>query len=163
ADISGVELARQIRSERPGDDPPGFVLLSSAADNADTNSLSKCGQAMLLQKPFTPEQLVDALRVVSAQDLTVLPANPAEIGLTLVRPIMLGRLPAAPDPGKIARLRVLIVDDSKPARGHIQSVLGELGITQVSEANDGAQAVAALVRDSFDLIVTDYNMPLMDG
>ncbi len=46
---------------------------------------------------------------------------------------------------------------------HMCEVLGGLGVTQFVEADDGAQAVAAMVRDAFDLIVTDYNMPFMDG
>ncbi len=36
-------------------------------------------------------------------------------------------------------------------------------MTQFVEAADGAQAIAAVTRDRFDLIVTDYNMPLLDG
>ena len=62
-----------------------------------------------------------------------------------------------------AKLRVLIVDDSGAARVHIKNVLKGLGFLQFSEAPDGAQAVAAVAGAVFDLIVTDYNMPFMDG
>src|SRR5579864_2349102 len=60
-------------------------------------------------------------------------------------------------------LRVLIVDDSAGARVHIRSVLEGLGLVQMAEAADGAEAVALVARQPFDLIVTDYNMPYMDG
>ena len=57
----------------------------------------------------------------------------------------------------------MIVDDSGTARIKVRSVLQELGFTQFFEVADGAQAVAMAARDSYDLIVTDYHMPLMDG
>jgi len=58
---------------------------------------------------------------------------------------------------------VLIVDDSPIARRHERSRLESLGFSQIAEATDGAQAIATAAREPFDLIVTDYNMPLMDG
>jgi len=137
-DMSGVQLAQQVRAEAR-EAAPGFVLISSEAEGSDAGSLSKCGKAVLLKKPFTPEQLLEALRVVSDASQ---PGSPAK------------------DRGK---LRVLIVDDSTPARIHIQSVLKGLGFSNFVEAADGAQAVAAVAREPFDLIVTDYNMPFMDG
>src|SRR5262249_58429542 len=60
-------------------------------------------------------------------------------------------------------LRVLIVDDSAVARTHERMVLEGLGFARFTEAADGARAIAAAARERFDLILTDYNMPLMDG
>ena len=61
-------------------------------------------------------------------------------------------------------LRVLIADDKAAvARTHQRMVLQGLGFARITEAGDGAQAIAAATREPFDLIVTDYNMPLMDG
>src|SRR5262249_6851667 len=139
-DITGTQLAQQIRAASNGA-KVGFVLVSSEAEKADTGSLSKCGNAVLLQKPFTAERLAEAVSLVS------------------------GRSQAA-DPvrgDKREELRVLIVDDSMAARLHIRSVLGHLGLSRFVEATDGAQAVALTAREAFDLIVTDYNMPFMDG
>ena len=137
-DMTGVQLAQQIRAEIKVA-PPGFVMISSEADSSEAGSLSACGRAVHLKKPFTAEQLLEALRVVSP---------PAQSGS------------ATKDRSK---LRVLIVDDSTPARLHIRQVLTTLGLTQFVDASDGAKAVALVARDSFDLIVTDYNMPFMDG
>ena len=137
SDMTGVELARQIQGFLKNS-PPGFVLISSEAETSDAGSLSQCGKAVLLQKPFTPEKLTDALILVSE------PASSAS-------------------DGRRDTFRVLIVDDSAPARLHMRNVLKELGFAQFVEAVDGAKAVAAVVNESFDLIVTDYNMPFMDG
>jgi two-component system chemotaxis response regulator CheY len=60
-------------------------------------------------------------------------------------------------------MRVLLVDDSAAARRHERLVLEQLGFGHFTEVADGARAVAALARERFDLIVTDYNMPHMDG
>ena len=58
---------------------------------------------------------------------------------------------------------MLIVDDSSTARIHVRTVLQGLGFSQFLEVPDGAHAIAVAARESCDLIVTDYNMPLMDG
>ncbi len=60
-------------------------------------------------------------------------------------------------------MRVLIVDDSATARVRVRQVLQELGFSQFIEAPDGAHAIAVATRENCNLIVTDYNMPLMDG
>jgi CheY-like chemotaxis protein len=138
SDMTGVQLAEQIHGEfRPT--APGFVLISSEAESAEAGSLSNCSKAVLLKKPFTPEQLADALKVVA----------PGQ--------------PPPPAVSTLGHLRVLIVDDSTPARLHVRGVLARLGLSQFVEAADGAHAVAALAGGTFDLIVTDYNMPHMDG
>lgn len=143
ADMTGVELARHIRAASSA--APGFVLISSEGESADTNSLTQCGQAVMLQKPFSRERLIEALCLVSGA-------------------LMQERLRGGPAPAKTrADARILIVDDSAAARKHVRQVLAGLGAALFTEATDGAQAVAALVRDTFDLIVTDYNMPFMDG
>jgi two-component system chemotaxis response regulator CheY len=141
-DMTGVQLAQQIRGACKGA-APGFVLISSEAESSSAGSLSKCGKAVLLLKPFTPGQLADALKLVSEQSQLEKPAS----GWATER----------------GTVRVLIVDDSAPARLHVRNVLEELGLAQFVEAADGAQAVVAVSGVNFDLIVTDYNMPYMDG
>jgi len=49
------------------------------------------------------------------------------------------------------------------ARNHIKRVLKGLGIENIIEADDGANAVPILNEQFFDFVVTDYNMPQMDG
>jgi EAL domain-containing protein (putative c-di-GMP-specific phosphodiesterase class I) len=70
-----------------------------------------------------------------------------------------------PGSGPYAELRVLVIDDQEHVRKWIRRVLKTLGISFVSEAEDG-QAALALVTSpgsSFDLILCDLKMPNTDG
>ena len=51
------------------------------------------------------------------------------------------------------------------ARKHITRVLKNMGINCVTTANDGKEAIKVFTQEqeAFDLIVTDFNMPEMDG
>lgn len=62
-------------------------------------------------------------------------------------------------------VRVLIVDDSSVMRKIVERSLRQAGIdlTQVVEAGNGAEALAALQGGAVDLILCDINMPVMDG
>jgi two-component system chemotaxis response regulator CheY len=60
-------------------------------------------------------------------------------------------------------LNVLIVDDSKVSRSYFKVILKNLGVKTLVEAEDGAQAFSLFQEQHFDLVVTDYNMPNVDG
>jgi two-component system chemotaxis response regulator CheY len=61
------------------------------------------------------------------------------------------------------KLKFLIVDDFSTMRRIIRNLLKELGYTNVDEAEDGLMALTKLRNDSFDFVVSDWNMPNMDG
>ena len=63
----------------------------------------------------------------------------------------------------VKEVRVLVVDDSRLARNHIRRVLENMGLEKIEEAENGAMALTYLKDKEFDLVVTDYNMPEMDG
>ena len=61
------------------------------------------------------------------------------------------------------KLKFLVVDDFSTMRRIVRNLLKELGYTNVDEAEDGAIALQKLNSGSFDFVVTDWNMPNMDG
>jgi two-component system, chemotaxis family, chemotaxis protein CheY len=61
--------------------------------------------------------------------------------------------------------RIMIVDDSSVMRKIVERSLRQAGfdVSQVFEANNGVEALELLNREQLDLILTDVNMPTMDG
>ncbi|NOX95967.1 MAG: response regulator [Alphaproteobacteria bacterium] len=61
------------------------------------------------------------------------------------------------------KLRVMVVDDMSTSRSLIYDCFDKLGITNVSAAKNGADALKSLQKNPVHLVVSDYNMPEMDG
>lgn len=61
------------------------------------------------------------------------------------------------------QLRVMVVDDMSTSRGLIMQALDAMGIRQVGYAIDGPGALAALAKSPVHLVISDFNMPGMDG
>ncbi|NMM36066.1 MAG: chemotaxis protein CheY [Glaciimonas sp.] len=59
--------------------------------------------------------------------------------------------------------KFLIVDDFSTMRRIIRNLLKELGYTNVDEAEDGVMGLSKLRNEQFDFVVSDWNMPNMDG
>lgn len=59
--------------------------------------------------------------------------------------------------------KVLVVDDSPTMRQLIVFALNRIPDLQIEEAGDGVAALKKLSTDRFDLVLTDINMPIMDG
>jgi len=62
-----------------------------------------------------------------------------------------------------AALKVLVVDDQASVRQMTRMALEKLGIRMIHEAANGQEALATAMSQPVDLIISDYNMPEMDG
>ena len=60
-------------------------------------------------------------------------------------------------------MKILIVDDFSTMRRIVKNLLRDLGFTNTSEADDGLTALPMLQSGKFDFLVTDWNMPGMQG
>jgi len=60
-------------------------------------------------------------------------------------------------------MKILVVDDFSTMRRIIKNVLHELGYSNTDEADDGKTALPMLQGGSYDFVITDWNMPGMQG
>jgi two-component system chemotaxis response regulator CheY len=140
-DMTGTELVQTMRMENDLSDVP-FMLISSETHYRYLEPIRQAGVIAILPKPFELEQLRKAIHS------TLHFIDPGEVHT---------RQFASEE------LKVLVVDDSFTARKQIIRVLGNMGVENLVEAKNGIEALAMVNKDYFDLIVTDYNMPEMDG
>jgi two-component system chemotaxis response regulator CheY len=61
------------------------------------------------------------------------------------------------------KMKILVVDDFSTMRRIMKNVLKQLGYENIEEAEDGTQALAKLRTGNYGFMVTDWNMPNMDG
>jgi two-component system chemotaxis response regulator CheY len=60
-------------------------------------------------------------------------------------------------------LKVLVVDDQQTMRSLVRQGLQQLGVSDIRDANDGEQGLRALLAQPANLVITDFNMPNVDG
>ena len=140
-DMTGTELLLALRGIEQFSNVM-FMLVSSETRMNQLEPLRQAGVVALLPKPFTPEHLQMAL------DNTVNLLSPDTHEW---------------DEDRVARTRILLVDDSKVARKFLVQNLAKMGLTDVVETGNGREAIECLQTEEFDLVIADYNMPELDG
>ncbi len=60
-------------------------------------------------------------------------------------------------------IKILIVDDFSTLRMSLKNILVQLKFESIDEAEDGKEAVEKLKENDYDLVITDVNMPNMNG
>jgi two-component system chemotaxis response regulator CheY len=60
-------------------------------------------------------------------------------------------------------LHILVVDDQLTIRSLVRNGLQHIGVNDIREAADGEDALRALITKPAHLVISDYNMPKLDG
>jgi CheY-like chemotaxis protein/HPt (histidine-containing phosphotransfer) domain-containing protein len=146
-EVDGLSLAERIRSDEALADLP-IIVLSSAGQQGDAARCRALG-ATYLTKPVKQSDLLRTIEAVLAcgGGTTGSAARPQE------------SLQPAPAP---ERLRVLVAEDSPVNQALATRLLAKLGHEAVV-VGDGREALEALDRDCFDLVLMDVQMPELDG
>ncbi len=140
-DMTGRDLVLEMRANPVCVDIP-FMLISTETSFAELNPIKQAGASAILPKPFSARDLRRAITMIMDWD------NPDRLQLEDKDP---------------ESLQILLVDDSQMARRLIARTLHKMGIENITEAEDGRAAIPLIQNHAFDLVITDYNMPHMDG
>lgn len=138
-DATGTELVGRMRQEAALQEVP-FMLISSENRWENLEPIRQAGVIAILPKPFEMQDLKRAL------DATVQFVDPQEV-----------------DEFEVEDIKVLVVDDSAMSRRYISRIISNMGIDHITTANDGTEAVKRMEECLYDLVITDFNMPEMDG
>jgi two-component system sensor histidine kinase/response regulator len=158
-DTDGFGLVERIRS-MPGLGTLRILILTSGGQRGDAARCRALGVSAYLPKPARQSDLFNAILAITAGVAEA--GSPSAGGGTAA-----GR-PAAPlvtrHSLRAARrsLRVLLVEDNEINRMVATNLLAKRGHA-VATATDGREALAALERQEFDLVLMDIQMPEMDG
>jgi signal transduction histidine kinase/CheY-like chemotaxis protein/putative methionine-R-sulfoxide reductase with GAF domain len=146
-DMDGIELARAIKAD-PTLADTRLVLLTSWGQRGEAKAAREAGIAVYLTKPVRVSHLLEALTTALAAE-----APPVAAG---------SRDHAAAAAPAGARARVLVAEDNGVNQRLIVRVL-EKGGFEADVARHGREAIEALGRASYDLVLMDCQMPEMDG
>jgi two-component system, sensor histidine kinase and response regulator len=144
-DMDGFQLAERIRRD-PDLDGTIIMMLTSGDHPDDVARCRQLGVAAYLLKPIKQSELFDALMMA----LGIAEAEDVE------------GAPPAPRAAPTGPLRILLAEDSAVSQKLVVELLARYGHT-VCVAENGREALAALRREAFDLVLMDVQMPEMDG
>jgi signal transduction histidine kinase/CheY-like chemotaxis protein len=151
-DVDGLEFIRRVKQCRP-EYLSHVLMLSSASGVGDAAQCRSLGVCRHILKPVKAVELRDAI-----------------VGLVSHRGGLSARAeshapqpaPSAAPPNGIRSLRILVAEDNAVNQRVVQRILDRAGHV-VALACDGAKAVEVYASGSYDLILMDVQMPVMDG
>ena len=146
-EMDGFDLAEQIKQRKPlcG---AAILMLTSASRRGDALRCRELGVAGFISKPVAGGQLIDAIQLALKHE-TAPASGPRNSSKAL--PL-----------GTQSKLNILLAEDNAVNQKVAVRLLEKQG-HRVHIANTGLEALAAVEREQFDLILMDIQMPHMDG
>lgn len=153
--MNGEMLARAIGDE-PDFGDPCLVMLTAAGIPVAIETMARKGFSAYVAKPVSSRKIVETLAIVWSK----FRGGSNDI-LIRVDAQSLGNTKKKDDPC-LDGARVLLAEDSRINQAFAQDVLEQLGCVTVIVSN-GKEALNKISEESFDLILMDCQMPVMDG
>jgi CheY-like chemotaxis protein/HPt (histidine-containing phosphotransfer) domain-containing protein len=147
--MDGLTLAQEIQKQRPAHTLP-LVMLTSLGQREQHDQTPPVEFAAYLTKPIKPAHLLNTL-------LGIFQGGPVKIRAKASRPAAF-----EVELGQSHPLRILLAEDNVVNQKVALSLLQRLGYRADVAAN-GLEVLAALQRQTYDLVLMDMQMPEMDG
>ncbi len=148
--MNGFELTKAIR-KNPSYQNTNVMLMSALGTQENSDIGAKIGVDGFLTKPVKPSLLKDMIdQIIFQQEAGIKIKNQKMLTQTAIRM------------RKFINKRLLLVEDNNINRRILQEVLKQYGFATYTVKN-GKEAIDILQKDSFDAILMDCQMPIMDG
>ena len=147
--VDGKTFAKKARRQ-PGLNKVRLVLVTSVPHQSEAKRLQDCGFDGYLIKPIKQSALYQTVAALQGME-----TRGSEPSAPLVTEDTLTEKPAA-------KGRILVVEDNRVNRKLISKLLEKEGYT-CDTANDGQEGLDAVAQSSYDLILMDCQMPVLDG
>jgi CheY-like chemotaxis protein len=155
-EMDGFAVATQMRQDPDLIRTP-IIMLTSADDQGVAGQYPDLKVSAFLRKPVRQADLFDAILHTVHRETAIQEEPPPAVDIW--HPCGGGAAGSTADP---ASLRILVAEDNEINRRLVARILEKQG-HDVSYAENGEDVLAALDRESFDLILMDVQMPGMDG
>jgi signal transduction histidine kinase/CheY-like chemotaxis protein/HPt (histidine-containing phosphotransfer) domain-containing protein len=151
-ELNGVQLAQQMRRRAPPHMQLMPLVLFTSLGHSEADGAEGLF-ATTLHKPLRQSQLLDTLMLLIAGDAAEATGKRAPSN---------SRDAVDPELGKRRPLRILLAEDNPVNQRLATLVLEQMGY-RADVAGNGVEAVAALERQQYDVVLMDVQMPEMDG
>ncbi len=146
--MSGEELARQIKAD-PALQDLTLVVMTSVVDGTDPERHKANGFSSCISKPIRLSLLYDSIaRAMAADDLKTVPPKDG--------------LSSPPDTSGVQDVKILLAEDNEVNREVAIGMLAKAGY-RCDCVGNGIEAIEAIKRDNYQIVLMDCQMPGMDG
>ncbi len=147
-DMSGLELAKMIKKTGLLQQQPKIILLTSHSHDGVRHQAEQLGLDAFMLRPFNRSILFDTIMDIFGDKGYVLASLQASQTYTI--------------PANVSGARVLLAEDNEINQQVAREILEDAGV-HVSIAGNGKTALEMLERGTYDAVLMDLQMPVMDG
>jgi len=148
--MDGMETSERIKRLYAFGEAPNIIMLTAYGSSEIKEKAEKIGIGIVLDKPVTPSLLLNAIEDVCCRKCTkqISISHDKKEDMKFVH--------------KLHGIRVLVVEDNEINQEVAMEILTGEGMT-VSISNNGREALDMVKTDTYDIVLMDVQMPIMDG
>jgi two-component system sensor histidine kinase/response regulator len=151
--LDGIETGRRIRAMHPDGRVPRLVLVTAYGDDELARRSIAEGFAACLDKPVSAGALLDTILSTAIDDFTPSTRQPAREPKQALSEV----------PVQLEGRRLLLVEDNEFNQIIATELLRDVAGMALTVASNGQEALECLRAGSFDAVLMDVQMPVMDG